>query len=144
MKKLISGFLFLLTFGVYLFTLAPSVAPQGDSGELVTVAYTLGIAHHPGYPLYTLLAHLFTKIPFGSVAWRVNLFSAVCHSATVVVVYWIILKIFQEFKNFKLNRLRESYGGGFRVSAADHILLSLEIAHGDEGTNVYVKSSAPF
>src|SRR4051812_34333959 len=68
------GIFVLLIYGV---TLCPSVG-GGDSGELATVAYTLGIAHPPGYPLYTLFGKLFTTLPFGTVAWRVNLFSAVC------------------------------------------------------------------
>ncbi|MBU2461890.1 DUF2723 domain-containing protein, partial [bacterium] len=40
-----------VSFGVYLHTLTPTVGFH-DSGELITVAYTLGIAHPPGYPLY--------------------------------------------------------------------------------------------
>lgn len=75
--------------GVYLWGLAPSVTPQGDAGELITVAYTLGVAHPPGYPLYTLLAHAFTKFPWNSVAWRVNLFSAVTHLVTLVL-FWLV------------------------------------------------------
>lgn len=85
--------IFFSFLSLYIYTLAPSVAPQGDSGELVTVAYTLGIAHPPGYPLFTLIAHLFTYLPFNSVAWRVNLFSAVCSAATLVFIYLIIEKI---------------------------------------------------
>jgi dolichyl-phosphate-mannose-protein mannosyltransferase len=67
----------LAVLAVYLRTLAPTVV-GGDSGELVTVAATLGVAHPPGYPLYTLLAHAFTWLPFGGVPARVNLLSAVC------------------------------------------------------------------
>ncbi len=64
-----------LAFVLYALTLHRTV-PAGDSGELITAAFTLGVAHPPGYPLYTLLAHAFTWLPFGSVALRVNLFSA--------------------------------------------------------------------
>ena len=39
------------------------------------VAYTLGIAHPPGYPLLTLLGRVFTLIPFGSIGFRTNLIS---------------------------------------------------------------------
>src|SRR5437762_3568284 len=67
----------LLAFAVYVSTLHPTVA-GGDSGELTVVAATLGVAHPPGYPLHTLLAKLFTFIPHGSIAWRVNLLSAAC------------------------------------------------------------------
>ncbi len=64
-----------------------------DSGELITVAYTLGIAHPSGYPTWTLLAHLFTYIPFGSIAWRVNLMSAVFASLAVMLLFFICLKL---------------------------------------------------
>ncbi|XP_053331401.1 transmembrane protein 260 [Spea bombifrons] len=58
---------------VYLKTLHPSV-PGGDSGELITAAYELGVAHPPGYPLFTLLAKLvMIFVPWGSIAYRVNL-----------------------------------------------------------------------
>ena len=72
-------------FLIYLRTLAPSVV-GGDTGELVTVAYKAGVAHPPGYPLFTMLAKLFTFVPFGTIAWRVNLLSAVCDSAAAVVI----------------------------------------------------------
>ncbi len=52
----------LLVFINYLFTLAPSVV-QIDAGELATVQITLGIAHPTGYPLFTMLGHLFLLLP---------------------------------------------------------------------------------
>jgi tetratricopeptide (TPR) repeat protein len=89
-KYLIGTAIFLLTFIIYIKTLCPSVPPR-DSGELITAAYTLGIAHPPGYPLYSLLGKLFTLIPFGSIAWRVNLMSAFFASATITITYFFIL-----------------------------------------------------
>lgn len=51
----------LIVFGValaiYSRTLAPTVTPV-DSGELVTAARFLGVAHSPGFPLY-----LFSLVP---------------------------------------------------------------------------------
>lgn len=87
------GIFFSAVFIVYFFTLAPSVAPQGDSGELVAVAKTLGIAHPTSYPLYIIIAHLFTLIPFGTVAWRVNLFSAITQTASLVVFFLIVFRL---------------------------------------------------
>ena len=75
----------LTVFAMYVSTLCPTVV-GGDSGELITAAYTGGVAHPPGYPLYTVFVKLFTCIPFGSVAWRANLFSAVCNTAAAVVL----------------------------------------------------------
>lgn len=60
---------------VYLCTLARGVTGE-DSGNFITAAYNLGIPHPPGYPLYTLVAHLFTLLPIGGVAARVALDSA--------------------------------------------------------------------
>src|SRR6185312_561419 len=57
---------------IYVLTLYPSVA-GGDAGELVSAAWTFGVPHPPGYPLFALLARAFATIPVGDVAWRVNL-----------------------------------------------------------------------
>jgi hypothetical protein len=53
---------------------------------MITVAYLLGVAHPPGYPLYTLLAKLASLVPIGTVAWRVNLFSALAGSAASLLL----------------------------------------------------------
>lgn len=66
-----------VTLAAYLPGLSAAVA-GGDSGELTAVAATGGVAHPPGYPLYTLLGRLFAALPLGTVAWRLNLMSAVC------------------------------------------------------------------
>lgn len=86
-------FLLLLIIGIYLYALAPSISPQGDSGELITVAKTLGIAHPPGYPLYTMIGHIFSLIPIGSVAARLNFFSLVLQIFTLVFIYKIVVTI---------------------------------------------------
>lgn len=68
---------------LYVRTLAPSVvALFDDSLEFQLVCYQLGIAHPTGYPLYTLLGKLFTFLPVGDVAYRVNLLSAVAGGCT--------------------------------------------------------------
>jgi len=81
----------LVAFILYLWTLGPTITGE-DSGELVTAAYTLGIAHPPGYPLWCLLGKLFTYIPYGSIAWRVNLMSAVFGALTIFLLFVITLK----------------------------------------------------
>jgi len=58
-----------------------------DSAEFQVLAEQLGIAHCPGYPVYLLLAKLFTFLPFGDIAYRVNLFSAFMAALTVTGVY---------------------------------------------------------
>lgn len=66
-------FLALSLMGVYLSTLAPGLtwANDGsDGGDLIAAAYTGGVAHPTGYPLYLLLARLFQFVPLGSLADR--------------------------------------------------------------------------
>src|SRR5690606_34852128 len=79
---------FVAALAVYWTTLPPTVTGE-DAGELIVAAYTLGIPHPPGYPLWTMLAHIFTYLPFGSIAWRVALASAFFGAATSSVVYLI-------------------------------------------------------
>ena len=91
-----SGLVGLVSLGVYLLTLAPGLTWAYDSvdgGELATCAYTLGIAHPPGYPTYVLLAHLATRLPIGEVATRTNLFSAVCAAGTAALVSWTLARM---------------------------------------------------
>ncbi len=84
--------LILIVGGVYFVTLAPDIYLE-DSGELVSAAYFLGIPHPSGYPLYALLGKLFTFLPFGTIAFRVNLMSAVFGVGTAVVLFLAMLKL---------------------------------------------------
>ena len=79
-------------FVVYLSTISP-VVYLGDSGELTAAAFSLGIPHGSGYPLYTLLGKLFCLIPIGNVGFRMNLMSAFFAVATLLLVYSLIVKI---------------------------------------------------
>ncbi len=64
----------------YLLTLQRTVG-RADTFEFQVTAPVLGIAHPTGYPLYTLFGGLFSLLPVGQVATRVNLTSVI--SATV-------------------------------------------------------------
>ncbi len=77
-------------FAVYLITLAPSLTNANygtDGGDLISAARVLGVPHPTGYPTYTMLAWLFTQLPIGTIAHRVNLLSAVCAALAVGVFY---------------------------------------------------------
>jgi len=82
--------------GTYLATLAPGLtwANNGaDGGDLVTAATIGGIPHPSGYPTYLLLARLFQFLPFGSLAYRTNLFSAVCTVLAAALVYYLVISL---------------------------------------------------
>jgi hypothetical protein len=79
---------------IYNATLTPSLSYLSpDGNELATVPYVLGLAHSPGYPLYTWLGKIFTWLPAGDVAHRMNLMSAILGSVGVGGLYLIILKL---------------------------------------------------
>ncbi|HEU5247458.1 MAG TPA: DUF2723 domain-containing protein [Candidatus Udaeobacter sp.] len=84
-----AGIVLLVALFLYSFTLAPTVTLT-DSGELIVVARGLGVAHPPGVPLWIILAHLASLVPFGNVAARINFSSALfaalaCAMLTLVV-----------------------------------------------------------
>jgi hypothetical protein len=77
---------------LYLGTLAPTVLYLQDPKLLDAVMLqmqvsVLGISHPTGYPTYLMLTHLFTYLPFGDPAYRVNLASAVYAALAVMAVY---------------------------------------------------------
>ncbi|MFH1278900.1 MAG: DUF2723 domain-containing protein [Candidatus Eisenbacteria bacterium] len=89
LRSLLFGAVVLL---FYLATLAPSV-PAGDGGELVTAASLLGVAHPPGYPLYTLLGKIALSIPAGSPAARMNVLSALFAAAAAALLYRAVARV---------------------------------------------------
>jgi hypothetical protein len=76
---------FVLPLGLYVSTAARTVQ-GGDSGEFALIGVLGGVAHPPGYPLYSLLARLGAAMPTGPLFFRVALVSAISGSAAVVVI----------------------------------------------------------
>jgi len=68
----------------FFYYMAPEVTLQ-DSGELVTGAFSFGVPHPPGYPLWALMGYLWSHfiVPFGNPAWRMGTFSVVTGAMTV-------------------------------------------------------------
>lgn len=71
---------------LYVITAARDIV-LGDSPELTGAAVTLGVPHPPGYPLWTILAHLFTLLPVGPLPFRVSLFSVASSLVCLGIVY---------------------------------------------------------
>ena len=87
-----------ISFLVYFYTLAPTVTLE-DSGELAVAADWLGVPHPPGYPIWTMLCWLATKI-FSFVtfrgqpnpAWSVGLVSAIFGALTAAITAMLICR----------------------------------------------------
>ena len=77
---------FLVSLIFYLITLSPTIFDSVANIEYAATAYGLVIPHPPGNPLYVVLGKLFTFLPFGDIAYRVNLMSAVFAAATSVLI----------------------------------------------------------
>lgn len=89
--------LFVFSITLYCKTLLPDV-DFWDTGEFQTIAYTFNIAHPTGYPTYIVLGKIFLTIfPFGNVAWRMNLLSAIYTSFGIAIIGILIRKITKSF-----------------------------------------------
>ncbi len=86
---------FLIALVTYLRTVQPTV-PYWDCGEFIASAAVLGVPHPPGTPLFMLVGRMFAMLPFGEIAWRVNIVSSVASALAVMfgylIVTWIIRK----------------------------------------------------
>src|SRR5687768_12349856 len=80
-------------FVVYLRTLAPGLVAVVDTPMFQFIGRVLGVPHNPGYPLYVLLTYPFSYLPIGSLAYRINLFSAIFGALTVSLAFLIARRL---------------------------------------------------
>ncbi|RKY72715.1 MAG: hypothetical protein DRP97_00225 [Candidatus Latescibacterota bacterium] len=124
-NRIAAGLVFIIAFGVYLKTMAPTTS-FWDCGEFIATSYTLGVPHPPGAPLFILLGRLFTFLPiWEEVARRVNLISVLSSALTVLLTYLITVRLIKLWKG-KLDTVSDrvtTYVGG-AVAA-----LSLAFSH---------------
>ncbi len=91
-ERLVFLITFIVVAIVYTLTSAPGLGLV-DSGELTTAAATLGIAHPTGYPLYTLLGHLWLHLLPVSPARAMVLFSVIAGALTAGILCVIAIRI---------------------------------------------------
>ena len=77
---------------VYWRTMAPTLYGF-DSAELAVGAWSLGIVHSPGCPLYLLIGRLFMLLPAGDYAYRLSLLSGAAAAGTVGLVCRILIHL---------------------------------------------------
>jgi 4-amino-4-deoxy-L-arabinose transferase-like glycosyltransferase len=85
-RALVAAGVGLVAFVAYALTASRDIFP-GDTPEFITVALTGGVAHPPGYPLFSIIGALFGQLPLGPLPFRINVISALAHAATVSVVF---------------------------------------------------------
>ena len=91
--RTISAAIFLSALAAYFRTLAPTVL-NGDAALFQFTPSVLGVTYPTGYPVYLLAAKLWLAIfPIGEIAWRMNLFSAVCAALAMAIFYRVAQNI---------------------------------------------------
>jgi len=109
----------------FFYYMAPEVTLQ-DSGELVTGAFTFGVPHPPGYPLWAFLGYIWCHliVPFGNPAWRIGTMSVVTGALTVGVMTLMMTRSIRlllhslPWSGFADNRLTELVAITTGVSSA--------------------------
>ena len=78
---------FLFAFGLYALT-TPRVVALEDDGLFLMNMHYFGVAHPPGYPLYTILGGIFYHLfPFGTPAFKGHLFSGFAAAVACSALY---------------------------------------------------------
>jgi hypothetical protein len=91
---LAAGVVSFIVLVLYLVTLAPSTA-MWDTSEYIAAAYTLGLPHPPGNPLFVLVGRVFAILPiFGpNVATRINVLAALCSAVSAGMWFLITERV---------------------------------------------------
>ncbi len=116
----IGALVWLGVFLIYFATMAPTTS-FWDTGEFIASAYTLGVPHPPGSPLFNLLGRLFSMVPieaplkavgllpdFADIAARVNIMSPLAGAFSALFCYLIILRLIGGWRG----ELRRDAGDG--------------------------------
>jgi hypothetical protein len=79
--------------GLYLLTLSPTTA-MWDASEYIAAAYTFGIPHPPGNPLFVIVGRVFSVLPIApNVAMRINVMAALSSAVAAAVWYLIARRV---------------------------------------------------
>src|SRR3712207_295524 len=95
----------LAVFTLYLLTLAPSTA-MWDTSEYIAAAYTLGLPHPPGNPLFVLIGRVFAILPIpGNVAMRINVLAALSSAVSAGMWFLITERVLVSWFPFRWQRI---------------------------------------
>ncbi len=117
---------FVLSLVVYLITLEPSVS-FWDCGEFIAASYKLQVGHPPGAPFFMILTRVLSLLAPSpdKVAFSMNAFSALTSAATILFLFWTLVRLALRFSGNDGTR-------GFQVQAlAAGLIGSLAFAFTD-------------
>lgn len=86
---------FCCIFFIYLWC-TPRTVVLEDDGLFILTGFFNGIAHPPGYPVFTLLSHFATWLPIGAIAYRVHIVSAFFGALCCICLWWLIRLLIRE------------------------------------------------
>lgn len=96
-NRIIAFVIFIFTTIIYTMTVASTVS-FWDCGEFIACSFKMAVPHPPGAPLYLLVGRVFSLLPIGDVAFRVNLISVFSSSITVMLLYLTIVHLVRQWK----------------------------------------------
>ncbi len=95
-----SVFSFLIPFVIYILTLEPKLV-GGDTGWYANQIPEMTLMVPTGYPTFSMFLKLFTYLPIGDLAYRLNLFSVIFGALTTLFLFLAINKLLKnEFISF--------------------------------------------
>lgn len=95
-----SVFSFLVPLVIYILTLEPKLV-GGDTGWYANQIPEMTLMVPTGYPTFSMFLKLFTYLPIGDLAYRLNLFSAIFGALTILFLFLAINKLVKnEFTSF--------------------------------------------
>ncbi|MDP3928829.1 MAG: DUF2723 domain-containing protein [Bacteroidota bacterium] len=91
LNSVLGWLLFIVSLVTYTLTLEPTVS-FWDCGEFISASYRLQICHPPGAPLFLMIGRIFSLMASdpSTVAFWVNMVSAVTSALTVMFMFWTI------------------------------------------------------
>ncbi len=79
--------------GLYVLTLAPSTA-MWDTSEYLAAAWTFGLPHPPGNPMFVILGRAVSLLPIApTVAMRINLLAAVASAVSAGIWFLVVARV---------------------------------------------------
>ena len=140
-ENILAVFLSLIAFAVYCTTLCHTVGIT-DAGELATVLYTLGIAHPTGYPLFTLIGHVWMLLPFGGEEIiRANYFAMLLTSIAVGLFFKTTLEIGRSKNIFPEKKKRKNESQTMQnifIAAAGSLVLAFSTTFWSQSNSIEV------